>query len=100
MICVKYIIYLRSDTICQIYKLRYINRGSDEITKVMFQPEKSPYLKYCFECMHADCLPVVLYWKQITVTNLEKINGSSTQHIKTLILQTHSHLFEIKPARS
>jgi len=50
--------------------------------------------------MHANCLPVLLSWKQITVTNVEKINGSSTQHIKTLILQTLSHLFEIKPAHS
>lgn len=52
----------------------------------MFQPEKQekcPHLKYCFECMLAKCLPVLLSWKQITVTNLEKIDGSFTQHIES-----------------
>lgn len=53
---------------------------------MMIQPEKqekSPSIKYCFKCMHANWLPVLLSWNQITGTNLEKINGSYTQHIKT-----------------
>lgn len=48
------------------------------------------------------CTPCIVstYWKQITVPNLEKINGSSTQHMKILILPKASHWFEIEPAHS
>lgn len=68
---------------------------------MMFQPEKnqlkprkSPYLKYCFKCMLANFLPVLLSWGE----KKKYSNKSAIQHIKTLILQTQADLFEIKPA--